>query len=103
VTEISFSDFQVDVGQLADAGPAIRGYAAAIASDWGTINTILQGIPGSAWSSPAGTSVEPVRKDCDDYFGALASVLEEIANRMDVAAQNYLVVEQNAHATFTST
>jgi WXG100 family type VII secretion target len=93
VTELTLSEFRVDLDDLESAIGTVQAQADSINTNCQAITGVMQDVPGS-WNTPAGQTFSVLTQACITQMDALTGLLTEMIQRMQAAYQTYLNVEQ---------
>ena len=92
-TELTSTQFQVDLGQLSDAITTVRGLTASVSDEVSVMQSRLQTI-ASLWRTPSTASYEEIEAWFDTASTDLVNLLEEIVSRLQQAYDTYGTTEQ---------
>jgi len=92
-TELTSTQFQVDLGQLSDAITTVRGLTASVSDEVSVMQSRLQTI-ASLWRTPSTASYEEIEAWFDTASTDLVNLLEEIVSRLQQAYDTYVTTEQ---------
>jgi uncharacterized protein YukE len=92
-TNLTVTQFKVDLGQMEEAIPVVAAQARIIDQNCADIKTLMAGVMVD-WNSPAGKTFAELVPKCDHQMEALTNLLAQMSSRLKAAYHTYVTMEQ---------